>query len=221
VHGLRNRQIFAQGIAMKSVLIVDDHPVVRAAVKIVVEREGFKRIYEASKGSEALSMLRDHSPALVVLDLVMPEGDGLDVLERIKASDLPCRVLVFTSLDPQNFQDRCMRAGAMAYVAKTHDLSQLQKAVHAVMTGYTFFARLSSGSQDPRQYSEKQMIDNLSNRELTILQYLAKGMSNKGIAEVMHLSVKTTSTYTTRVVEKTGVTSKVFLRDFAKRNLLI
>ncbi|MEK1834304.1 MAG: response regulator transcription factor, partial [Pseudomonas sp.] len=67
---------------MKSVLIVDDHPVVRAAVKIVLEKEGFKRIYEASSGSEALSMLREHSPTLVLLDLVMPEGDGLDVLDR-------------------------------------------------------------------------------------------------------------------------------------------
>ncbi|WP_223487990.1 response regulator transcription factor [Pseudomonas sp. A-RE-19] len=206
---------------MKSVLIVDDHPVVRAAVKIVLEMEGFKRIYEAAGGSEALSMLREHSPALVVLDLVMPDGDGLDVLERIKASDFSCRVLVFSSLDPWFFQDRCMRAGAMAYVAKTNVLSQLQKAVHAVMTGYTYFARLPSGSQNPLQRSEKQMIDKLSNRELTILQHLARGMTNKAIGELMHLSHKTVSTYKTRLIEKLGVNAAVHLRDFAKRNHLI
>ncbi|UVL00331.1 response regulator transcription factor [Pseudomonas sp. B21-048] len=206
---------------MKSVLIVDDHPVVRAAVKIVLEKEGFKRIYEAARGSEALSMLREHSPMLVVLDLVMPEGDGLDVLERIKASDLSCRVLVFSSLDPWFFQDRCLRAGAMAYVAKTNVLSQLQKAVHAVMTGYTYFAQLPSGSQNPLQRSEKQMIDKLSNRELTILQHLARGMTNKAIGELMHLSHKTVSTYKTRLIEKLGVNAAVHLRDFAKRNRLI
>lgn len=206
---------------MRSVLIVDDHPVVRAAVKMVLEKEGFKQIYEAASGGEALSMLREHSPTLVVLDLVMPEGDGLDVLERIKASDFSCQVLVFTSLDPQFFQDRCMRAGAMAYVAKTNILSQLQKAVHAVMTGYTYFARLPSTAQDTLQRSEKQMIDKLSNRELTILRYLALGMANKAIAELMHLSHKTVSTYKTRLIEKLGLTAAVHLRDFAKRNRLI
>lgn len=206
---------------MKSLLIVDDHPVVRAAVKIVLEKEGFKLIREASSGSEALSILREHSPTLVVLDLVMPEGDGLDVLERIKASDSSCRVLVFSSLDPWFFQDRCMRAGALAYVAKSNDLIQLQKAVHAVMTGYTYFARLPSTSQDPQQRSEKEMVDKLSNRELTILQYLARGSSNKAIAERMHLSHKTVSTYKTRLIEKLGVNAAVHLRDFAIRNHLI
>ncbi|MGX1187327.1 two-component system response regulator EvgA [Pseudomonas sp. F-14 TE3623] len=206
---------------MKSVLIVDDHPVVRAAVKIVLEKEGFKRIHEAASGSEALSMLREHSPSLVVLDLVMPEGDGLELLDRIRTSDWSCQVLVFTSLDPLFFQERCMRAGAMAYVSKTNVLSQLQKAVHAVMTGYTYFARLPSGSQNPLQRSEKQMIDKLSNRELTILQYLARGMANKAIGELMHLSHKTVSTYKTRLIDKTGVKAAVHLRDFAKRNRLI
>ncbi|KNH29918.1 LuxR family transcriptional regulator [Pseudomonas syringae] len=206
---------------MKSVLIVDDHPVVRAAVKIVLEKEGFKRIHEAASGSEALSMLREHSPSLVVLDLVMPEGDGLELLDRIRTGDWSCQVLVFTSLDPLFFQERCMRAGAMAYVSKTNVLSQLQKAVHAVMTGYTYFARLPSGSQNPLQRSEKQMIDNLSNRELTILQYLARGMANKAIGELMYLSHKTVSTYKTRLIDKTGVKAAVHLRDFAKRNRLI
>ncbi|WP_460145239.1 response regulator [Pseudomonas sp. S2_A02] len=206
---------------MKSVLIADDHPVVRAAVKIVLEKEGFKRIHEAASGSEALSMLREHSPTLMVLDLVMPEGDGLELLDRISTSDWSCQVLVFTSLDPLFFQERCMRAGAMAYVSKTNDLSQLQKAVHAVMTGYTYFTRLPSGSQNPLQHSEKQMIDKLSNRELTILQYLARGMTNKAIGELMHLSHKTVSTYKTRLIEKLGVNAAVHLRDFAKRNSLI
>lgn len=206
---------------MKSALIVDDHPVVRAAVKIVLELEGFKQIYEASGGNEVISLLRDHAPDLLVLDLIMPSLDGLDVLERIKASDLSCRVLAFSSLDPLHFQERCMRAGALAYVSKTNNLGQLHKAVQAVMAGYTYFARLPTASLDNLQRSEAQMIDSLSNRELTILQHLARGVSNKDIAEAMHLSHKTVSTYKTRLVEKLRVASAVHLRDFAKRNHLI
>ncbi|VVO46019.1 response regulator transcription factor [Pseudomonas fluorescens] len=206
---------------MTSVLIADDHPVVCAAVKMVLEREGFKLIYEAASVGEALVILREHNVDLVILDLVMPGGNGLDVLERIKASNLPCRVLVFTSLDPLFFQERCMRAGALAYVAKTNDLSQLHKAIHALIAGYTYFAQLPSASMDALSQSEKQMIDKLSNRELTILQYLARGTTNKAIAEAMHLSHKTVSTYKTRLIEKLGVKAAVHLRDFAIRNHLI
>ncbi|MGG7651634.1 response regulator [Pseudomonas sp. ES4] len=208
---------------MKSALIVDDHPVVRAAVKIVLMQEGFKRIYEAACGNEVLPKIREHKPDLVILDLVMPSLDGLDVLTRIKASGVPSRVLVFTSQEPIFFQDRCMHAGAVAYVAKTNDLQHLHKAVHAVMAGYTYFAQLplASVALNSIQLSEKQMIDTLSDRELTILQYLCRGFSNKAIAECTHLSHKTVSTYKTRLVGKLNVESAVHLRDFAKRNHLI
>ena len=208
---------------MKSVLIVDDHPVVRAAVKIVLMQEGFKRIYEAACGNEVLPKIRELKPDLVILDLVMPSLDGLDVLTRIKASGVPSRVLVFTSQEPIFFQDRCMHAGAVAYVAKTNDLQHLHKAVHAVMAGYTYFAQLplASVALNSIQLSEKQMIDTLSDRELTILQYLCRGFSNKAIAECTHLSHKTVSTYKTRLVGKLNVESAVHLRDFAKRNHLI
>ncbi|ATE76814.1 MULTISPECIES: response regulator transcription factor [Pseudomonas] len=203
---------------MKKVLIVDDHPVIRAAVRLVLEGEGFKLIFEASSVREALSILREHEIDLMVLDLSLSDGDGLTLMERIAASDRSCRVVVFTASDPSLFQQRCMHAGAMAYVAKTTDLSQLQKAVHAVKAGYTFFKQLSSGPQDLGQRSEKQRIDELSTRELAVLRYLAQGMTNKAIAERMNLSVKTTSTYTSRLVEKLGVKSKVFLPEFVTRN---
>ncbi len=206
---------------MKSVLIVDDHPVVRAAVKLVLEREGFKLIHEASTVGEALVILREHNVELVILDLVMPRGNGLDVLERIKASNLSCVVLVFTSLEALFFQERCMRAGALAYVAKTNDLSQLHKAIHALKAGYTYFAQLPSVSMDALQQSEKQMIDKLSKRELIIFLALARGTTNKAIAEAMYLSHKTVSTYKTRLIEKLGVKSAVHLRDFSIRNHLI
>lgn len=206
---------------MKKALVVDDHPVIRAAVSLVLEREGFKLIFEASSVREALSILRENKIDLAMVDLILSDGEGISLIERITANDRSCRVVVFTASDPSVLQQRCMLAGAMAYVAKTTDLSQLQKAVHAVKSGYTFFKQLSSGPQDPGQRSEKAMIDKLSTRELAVLRYLAQGMTNKAIAECMNLSVKTTSTYTTRLVEKLGVKSKVFLRDFAQRNHLI
>ncbi|MHC8327924.1 response regulator [Pseudomonas sp. LB1P83] len=206
---------------MRSVLLVDDHPVIRAAVKLVLEREGFKRTYEAASVGEALTILREYAVDLVILDLVLLGGNGLDVLDRIKINGWMCVVLVFTSLDPLFFQERCMRAGALGYVSKTNDLSHLHKAVQAVMARYTYFSQLPTGPLDMLQHSEKQMIDKLSNRELTILQYLARGIKNKEIAVLMHLSHKTVSTYKTRLIEKLGLSSAVHVRDFAIRNHLI
>ena len=164
---------------------------VRAAVKIVLMQEGFKRIYEAACGKEVLPKIREHKPDLVILDLLMPSLDGLDVLARIKTSGVPCRVLVFTSQEPMFYQDRCMHAGAAGFIAKSNDLQHLHRSVHAVMAGYTYFAQLPSASValNTIQLSEKQMIDKLSDRELTILQYLCRGFSNKAIAECTHLSL--------------------------------
>ena len=207
---------------MKSALIVDDHPVVRAAVKIVLQQEGFQRIYEASCGNEVMAMVREHQPDVVVLDISLPELDGLEVLARLHDSGERCPVVVFSAHEAMLFQDRCIRAGAAAYVAKSNDLQHLHKAIHAVTVGYTYFAQLSTSvSLSTSQCSEKQRIDGLSSRELTICRYLAMGISNKQIAENLHLSHKTVSTYKTRLIKKLDVKSAVHLRDFALRNRLI
>lgn len=208
---------------MSTVLVVDDHPVIRGALKIVLKQEGFQHIHEIDSGNEVMPMIREHKPNLVVLDLNLPSLDGLEVLARIQAANMGCRVVVFTSQEPLFYQDRCMRAGAAAYVAKTNNLEHLQKAIHAVMAGYTYYAQLPSSSvlMNSLQRSEKQMIDLLSDRELTIFQHLARGISNKDIAAVLHLSHKTVSTYKTRLIEKLNVESSVHLRDLALRNHLI
>ncbi|PMQ11699.1 Virulence factors putative positive transcription regulator BvgA [Pseudomonas sp. AD21] len=208
---------------MKSALIVDDHPVVRAAVRLVLETERFKEIHEAASASEAMELNRKYKPQLVVLDLKLPGIGGLEVLERLKAIDPKCKVLIFSSQDPRYYQGRCLRAGALGFVAKTNQLVQLHKAIQALMSGYSYFAAPSDKdySSSPLHRSEKQMIDDLSNRELNILEQLAQGKANKAIAEDMHLSHKTVSTYKTRLMKKLGTNSAVHLRDFAKRNHLI
>ena len=108
-------------------------------------------------------------------------------------------------------------------MAKTNKLEQLHHAIQAVMSGHTYFASLPSGAGalKPVLANEKQMIDQLSDRELSILVQLALGKLNKVIATDMHLSHKTVSTYKTRLMAKLAVKSAVHLRDFAKRNHLI
>ncbi|WP_192564170.1 response regulator transcription factor [Pseudomonas gozinkensis] len=205
---------------MKSVVIVDDHPVIRQALRLILESLGFKSIHEASSTVEVVPMIRQHRPTLLILDLKLEGGSGLDVLERIRSNGLECRVIVYTAQPPDNYLQRCMRAGARAYISKTDSLQQLINAVNAVMAGYTLFPEFLDCSVASLS-NERQQIEHLSDRELHILVQLAHGKPNNQIAHDLNLSHKTISTYKTRLMLKLGLSSLVLLREFAKRNHLL
>lgn len=203
---------------MDSALIVDDHPVVLRAVTVVLESLGYKPIHVASRGVDVVPMIRAHAPKVIVLDLKLPGMGGLEVLDRINALGLVCKIVIFSSAEADSYQARCQRAGAMAFVDKSADLKQLENAIKAVRSGYSYFtAKINAGQSDVHS-DERQLIARLSNRELHILVQLAHGKTNKLIAEEMNLSHKTISTYKTRLMLKLGMNSLVLLREFVKRN---
>ncbi|PXX53976.1 two component transcriptional regulator, LuxR family [Pseudomonas sp. LAMO17WK12:I10] len=208
---------------MHRAMVVDDHPFIRSALKVFLKQEHFEVVAEADNGSAALQLARDYSPDLIVLDLSLPKVDGLEVLNRISAMELSMKTLVLTSLSADFFSLRCLNAGAAGYVSKTADPSELLKAINAIKSGYTFFPDLNLNSVRRRDVhtSELTLIHSLSDRELSILQQLAKGLSNKQIGEAMLLSNKTISTYKIRLIEKLNVSSLVHLSELAKRNNLI
>ncbi|TWC18829.1 MULTISPECIES: response regulator transcription factor [unclassified Pseudomonas] len=208
---------------MHKALVVDDHPFIRAAVKVLLEREQFEVIFEADNGVDAVQMARQHTPALILLDIAMPGLDGLEVISRIRALKLSSKILVLTAQPASFYAMRCMKAGAAGYISKTDDLSELSKAIKALMASYTYFPNLVGHSvrRCDVDCTEMEMIRELSDRELIILQQLARGLSNKEIGDAMLLSNKTVSTYKTRLIEKLNVKSVVYLADFAKRNNLV
>lgn len=208
---------------MNKVLVVDDHPFIRSAVKVILKQEGFVVIAEAENGAEAVRLAQLHRPALIILDISMPKFDGLKVINRIVSLELPCKILVLTSQPVEFFAMRCMRAGASGFVSKAEDIDALAKAVKVIMSGHTFFPDLAGSSvrKSDIETTELEMLQSLSDREIAVLQHLARGMSNKEISELMLLSYKTVSTYKIRLVEKLNVKSLVFLADFAKRHNLI
>jgi two-component system, NarL family, response regulator EvgA len=205
---------------MFKALVVDDHPFIRSSVKMLLKQEGFEVVAEADNGADAVQLAREHEPELIVLDIAMPKLDGLEVISRICALGLSCKILVLTSQSPLFYSMRCMKAGAAGYISKTNDLDELVKAV---MGGYTFFPNLAHSSvrRSDAETTDLELIQTLSDRELTILQQLSQGLSNKEIGDAMLLSNKTISTYKTRLIEKLKVKSVVYLADFAKRNNLV
>ena len=208
---------------MFKVLIADDHSLIRSAVKVLLQNQGYNVVAEATNGIDAVQLARQHVVDMVILDITMPGLDGLDVISRIKASGLNSRILVLTSQPPLFYSQRCMKAGAAGFISKTQDLSELLRAIKVVMDGYMFFPNLTITSvrNSDGTLSDLELIEQLSARELSILQQLARGLSNKKIAEDMTLSSKTISTYKTRLIEKLNIKSVVYLADFAKRNVLI
>lgn len=208
---------------MYRVLIVDDHSLIRSAMAMMLSGQNFKVVGEAKDGVEAVQMARECAVDLIILDISMPGLDGLEVISRIRASGVVSRILVLTSLPALFYSQRCMKAGADGFVTKSQDLNELLRAIRAIMGGYMYFPNLkiSSVRNSDATLSEAEMIQRLSDRELTILQQLARGLSNKQIAEDMMLSSKTISTYKARLIEKLSMKSVVYLADFAKRNQLI
>ncbi|MCG8291444.1 response regulator transcription factor [Pseudomonas entomophila] len=208
---------------MRSVLIVDDHPFIRSAARMLLQQEQFEIVGETDNGADALQLARTHVPDLIVLDISLPKMDGLEVLNRIAELRLQSKVLVLTSRPAASYAMRCMKGGAAGYVSKAEDMNEMVKAIRAIMSGYTFFPNLAASSvrRSDMDATEQELIRRLSDRELGILQKLATGFSNNEIAELMHISNKTVSTYKKRIIEKLNVQSLVYLAEFAKRNDLV
>ncbi|AUA32098.1 response regulator [Pseudomonas fulva] len=204
---------------MNKVLIVDDHPVIRLAVRMLMERHGYDVVAETDNGVAALQLTRQHLPDIVVLDIGIPKLDGLEVIGRM-ASSSPCsKVLVLTSQAPGNFSMRCMQAGAAGYVCKQQELTELLSAIKAVLSGYSYFPNQALHASRGRSGgSEAEMVNRLSAREMTVLQQLARGRSNKEIADSMYLSNKTVSTYKSRLLLKLNARSLVDLIELAQRH---
>jgi two-component system response regulator EvgA len=208
---------------MNSVFIIDDHPVIRMAIRMLLENENYEIVGETDNGVDAMQMVRECMPDLIILDISIPKLDGLEVLSRFNAMNLPAKILVLTAQAPSLFAIRCMQSGAAGYVCKQEDLTELVSSVKAVLSGYNYFpsqalAAASAHVGDPNELERFKLVND---RELMVLQLFAQGRTNKEIAKGMFLSNKTVSTYKTRLMQKLKAKTLVELIEMAKRNALV
>lgn len=173
-----------------------------------------------------MQLAKSLQPDIVILDISIPKLDGLEVIGRLRLLDVPVKVLVLTSQSASSFSARCRQAGAAGFITKTEELSDLLDAIKAIRAGYSYFPHdsLPSGATpNPhnRQQNEASQLASLSDREMMVLIYLAKGWSNMQIAEELMLSNKTISTYKTRLLHKLQATTLVDLIDVARRHGLV
>ncbi|BDM22699.1 MULTISPECIES: response regulator transcription factor [Pseudomonas] len=201
---------------MTTVLIVDDHAIVRFSLRILLERERFKIVGEVSDGSEVAQAVRDLRPDVVVLDIGLPGLDGMEVIKRLQQLAPAPKIMVLTGQATDLYVRRCLDAGIGAFVTKGEDLEAVVFAIKALIKGYSTFPQMSVNSNTLE--SEPQRLGSLSNREMEVLRRLSRGENNKSIGTCMNLSAKTISTYRGRIMEKLKTESLVEMVDLAKRN---
>jgi two-component system response regulator FimZ (fimbrial Z protein) len=199
---------------MKRIVVVDDHPIVLKMLVNVLHTE-YELVGECGDGEEGLRMVQSLQPDLVILDLELPKLDGLSVIRGIRSKQPETRILVLSAKPELVMANHTRMAGANGYVSKSRGVEELCGVVKAVLLGYDCFPAGSCGG------GRDVALNGLSPREVEVLQYLARGMSNKGIAARLGLSDKTVSTYKTRVLDKLGVSSLAALIEFATLNKLI
>ena len=186
------------------VVIADDHPVVRQGLRGFLETYAdITVVAEADNGAQAVALALEHVPDVILMDLLMPEMDGVEAIEQIVASSPATRIIVLTSYTEDEYLLPAMRAGAVGYQLKDADPEDLVSAMRAAARGQMILhpsvaARLVRGVDHP---SEDWLAD-LTERELDVLGLIARGMSNKGIAKELFISEGTVKSHVSNILSK-------------------
>lgn len=207
---------------IKKVLIVDDHPVIRVAVRILLQQEKYVIVGEVDNGVDALSTFKKNNPEIIIIDIGIPNLDGIEVIKRIRKEHLSTTIIVFSAIDSHHSMVRCMQAGADGFVSKLDDITTLKNAIPKCVDGIKFFPRrVVQEVKHASIIDSDDILHSLSDREITVLRSLCLGKSNKEIANDMLLSEKTISTYKTRVMTKLNVSNMVELLELANKREVV
>jgi len=208
-----------------TILLADDHDVVRKGLRTMLEaREEWRICAEATSGTEAVRLASELRPDIAVLDLELPELDGLEATRQIKKDQPQIEVLIFTMHDAEHLIREVLSAGASAFVLKSEGGKKLIEAIESASEHKPFFAArasetlLNSFLQSMSGVSETSP---LSHREREIVQFLAEGKTNKETAAALRISVKTVETHRAAVMRKLGLNSIVELVRYAVREGII
>lgn len=192
---------------MISILVVDDHALIRKGLKqLLDDTEDIRVTGEAETGMQALNLARDHSYDLVLLDIALPDKNGIDVLKQLKLEQPDIKVIVLSMYPEDQYGVRSLKAGASGYLNKQSAPDQLIGAIRQVLSGKKYIGEIMAEQllNSMIGNSEELMHQTLSNREYQTLCLIASGKTLSEIAESMTLSPKTVSVYRARMLEKMG-----------------
>jgi two-component system invasion response regulator UvrY len=210
---------------MIKVLLADDHSIVRAGLRrLVEESKDMEVVAEAADGGKAIQQVHKTHPDVAVVDISMPDMDGLEVVSQLRSFYPKLPIIILTMYEEEQYVVRAFEAGAMGYLTKKSAPEQLVKAIRKVYAGYRYLTDEAAellALRVARGAGGRSLLDSLSMRELQVLRRLALGHTNREIAESYHISIKTVDTYRSRLLKKLDLRNNAELSRFAIQNRLI
>ena len=208
------------------VLLVDDHALVRAGIRALIEMiESVDVVGEAGNGAEALRSIEKLNPHIVLLDITMPDMNGLEVLQRITSRFAGVRVIILTMHEAREYAVQALHFGAAGFIPKSAAAAELKDAIEMVMQGKTYVS-----AQTPQQTAarvvlnddkQRELLDRLTPRQREILVRIAEGQSTKEIARALEISVKTVESHRSQLTERLSIHDVAGLVRFAIKAGLI
>jgi DNA-binding NarL/FixJ family response regulator len=195
------------------VLIVDDHAVVRMGLRVFFDlQDDIEVVGEAADGSEGVAMARRLEPDVILMDLLMPNMDGITAIGRIKAERPETEIVTMTSFIEEDKVTAALEAGASGYVLKDAEAEEVATAVRAAFAGEVHLdpavARLLAQRMRARKTGEDNPIEPLTEREKDVIRLLGQGMSNKEIGSALFITERTARTYVSNILGKLGLASR-------------
>jgi two-component system, NarL family, response regulator NreC len=210
------------------VLLADDHGVVRKGLRFLIENEeGFQVVGEAGDGREAIRLAKELTPDVVVMDIAMPQLNGIDATAQVLKASPSTKVLILSMHNDESYILRALEAGAKGYILKETAEDYLLSAIRGVAQGKPFFSPaiaqtlLEDYMRSLQQKGQQDSYSLLTDREKEVLQLLAEGRSNKDVAQLLDLSVYTVETHRTRIMQKLNLHNTAELVLYAVRKKLI
>lgn len=209
-----------------NVMIADDHSIVREGIKQILELDGEIKVNaEAGNGRECLDTLDEEKTDVLLLDINMPNMNGLQVLQRLREKNTNVKILILTIHNEVEYLMRAIEIGVEGYVLKDSNSTDLKKAIFAITEGNTFIqpelTPLLRRRMEDKATSGKRLKDPLTRREIEVLKLLAEGLFNKEIAYTLNISEKTVKNHVSNIFKKINVSDRTQAAVYAIKNNLV
>ena len=206
------------------VLLVDDHAIMRDGISALLNlQDDIEIVGEASEGKEAIDKARELVPDVVIMDISMPEMDGLEATRRIKKKNPSVKVLVLTQHDNREYILSTIKSGSDGYLPKRALGSELVAAIRAIHQGHSFLYPAATGAliEDYRRQVEKEPYDSLTEREREIFRLIADGHTSREIADALFIAMKTVHNHRAKIMLKLDIHNRSELIKYAIRKGLV
>lgn len=210
---------------MLRIVIIDDHKIVKDGIRAILEEQkNYKVVGEAANGEEALAVIENSKPDLILMDITMPVLNGLDLTRRLRQNGNSTKVLILTMHKELSYLKQALQAGANGYLLKNCSVNELNTAIQTVMDNRVFIGSdftlcsLGTNSDFDIATNTSKRTQNLSLREREVLQLISEGASTRDVAKRLAVSIKTVETHRRKIMRKLDLFSVAELTKYAVRS---